>query len=299
MYTRLWRSRAALVLSLALGLLMSAVGGIPPARAQEVAQPPGGPAGADAATAAGDEAWDNRFGLPGVDSYVYSLAVAADGRIWAGGEFGEAGSTEASYIAAWDGSQFGALGAGLGSRPAQIVTDGTALYAVGDFQSAGASNIHGIARWDGSQWSAVGSGVGATSESGGSASLYAAAIYNGQLVIGGDFDSVDGVAASNIAFWNGSQWKPLGAGIHGPEAWSTAEVRALLAVGSKLYVGGTFEQAGSATVNSLAAWNGSQWAGVGGGVRIINDSSDDLGEVKALASSCPITLPLRRLRHCW
>ena len=42
--------------------------------------------------------------------------------------------------------------------------------------------------------------------------ICAAAIYNGQLVIGGSFQVAGDNIASNIANWNGSSWLPLGPG---------------------------------------------------------------------------------------
>ena len=43
--------------------------------------------------------------------------------------------------------------------------------------------------------------------------------------IGGQFTKVDGLPFSNIAFWNGKGWAPMGGGTDGA-------VRALLVVGS-------------------------------------------------------------------
>ena len=67
-----------------------------------------------APAAAGDENWDNRFGLPGIlDDEVESIAVAANGDIYVAGRFVEAGNIAANQVARWDGSQFHALGEGL------------------------------------------------------------------------------------------------------------------------------------------------------------------------------------------
>src|SRR5678816_2435110 len=54
---------------------------------------------------------------------------------------------------------------------------------------------------------------------------------NGNLYIGGNFKSVNGVPASNVAVWNGSTWNSLGSGI-------TGTVLSMKLVGNDLFVGG-------------------------------------------------------------
>jgi hypothetical protein len=42
-----------------------------------------------------------------------------------------------------------------------------------------------------------------------------ATLPNGDLVVGGEFTTAGGVAANNIAQWNGASWAPLGSGVNG------------------------------------------------------------------------------------
>jgi hypothetical protein len=83
-----------------------------------------------------------------------------------------------------------------------------------------------------------------------------------QLVYaGGDFLSIGGTTARNVARLNGSAWQAMGAG------FATGTVRALvLDEASHLYAGGDFTAPGS----HVAYWDGSAWsalaAGVGGSV---------------------------------
>lgn len=84
---------------------------------------------------------------------------------------------------------------------------------------------------------------------------------NGDLVIGGQFTSVAGVAASNIARWNGNTWSPLGSGIQG----GVVQALAVLPNGD-LVAGGFFTTAGAVAVNKIARWDGAAWSSVGGGV---------------------------------
>src|SRR5712692_9836969 len=43
--------------------------------------------------------------------------------------------------------------------------------------------------------------------------IEAIAVSGSNLYVGGIFDSVAGVGATNIALWNGATWSPLGQGI--------------------------------------------------------------------------------------
>ena len=43
----------------------------------------------------------------------------------------------------------------------------------------------------------------------------ALAVYNGDLIAGGDFTSAGGASAAHIARWNGSSWQAVGSGIGG------------------------------------------------------------------------------------
>jgi hypothetical protein len=87
---------------------------------------------------------------------------------------------------------------------------------------------------------------------------------SGNLYIGGNFTSVGGVPANNIAKWNGSNWSALGSGV----SYGSGDpiVYALAVAGSDLYVGGIFTSAGSTSAFCLAKWNGSTWSTLGAGV---------------------------------
>ena len=66
--------------------------------------------------------------------------------------------------------------------------------------------------------------------------------------------------ADKIAKWNGSSWSDVGTGLSGP-------VSSLTSVGSDLYVGGTFANAGgNVNADKIAKWNGSSWSSLGTGL---------------------------------
>jgi trimeric autotransporter adhesin len=82
---------------------------------------------------------------------------------------------------------------------------------------------------------------------------------NGDVVVAGDFTSIQGVAANRIARWNGTTWAPLGAGMN-------ESVLALLTLpNGDIIAGGGFTQAGGIPVSRIARWNGSSWSDVSGG----------------------------------
>jgi hypothetical protein len=84
-------------------------------------------------------------------------------------------------------------------------------------------------------------------------------VYNGQLIVGGDFTTADGVPANRIAAWNGASWSALGTGMDGT-------VRALIVFNNELYATGSFTTAGGITVNRIAKWNGTAWSALGLGL---------------------------------
>ena len=73
---------------------------------------------------------------------------------------------------------------------------------------------------------------------------------DGALYAGGSFSAAGGVAARNVARWNGTAWTSLGSGLNG-------SVSALaLAPGGLLYAGGSFEVTSESTMSNVAQWNG-------------------------------------------
>ena len=213
--------------------------------------------------------WDDRFAPPGItDGSVSAMAVAANGDVYVGGIYASAGGVPVKGVARWDGRRWHALGAGLqgGSElPTALVATEDGLIAVGSFEQAGAVNVGGMAFWDGEAWSAIGNGEGPRKD-GMKGWFYAAAIFDGKLIVGGYFDTIDGVAANNIAQWDGTRWQPLGNGVGNLDfednfVAGTGEVHALAVDGSALYVGGKFVLAGDANTmaNSVAKWDVTRW----------------------------------------
>ena len=64
------------------------------------------------------------------------------------------------------------------------------------------------------------------------------AVYNAQLIVGGDFTSMGGISANRIASWNGINWQPLGLGTNGPDFRSDCFDGELIVAGYFTQVGG-------------------------------------------------------------
>jgi hypothetical protein len=196
----------------------------------------------------------------GVNGIVLALAVNGT-NVYVGGVFTNAGSVSATNIACWNGANWSALGAGLDTDDGSgavsaLALLGTNLYAGGAFARAGSVNATNLALWKGSAWSAMGTGI---NNEDGTASVSALAVSGTNLYAGGSFTTAGGVAATNIARWNGSTWFALGAGTDGT-------ILALAASGTNLYAGGAFGLAGTTAVTNIARWNGSAWAALGASV---------------------------------
>lgn len=195
---------------------------------------------------------------------VYAM-TNYNGNLVVAGRFRKAGGVSANNIALWNGSSWSALGKGLAgagiSVSALAVYNGN-LYAGGIFDSAGGNLVNGIAEWNGVNWNSVGGGV-----TGGSISLFSGiaslVVYQGNLYAGGSFSFAGINPVSNIAYWNGSTWSALKAGITGSGNYDPVETMAIL--GGNLYVGGSFTNAGGNVTNNIAYWNGSQWTGLQNG----------------------------------
>ena len=110
-----------------------------------------------------------------------------------GGGFNSADGNESiRKIAAWDGQTWSAMGSGMsGGTPSSTVRalvvwdpdesgpEPGSLYAGGEFTVADGHIVNRIARWNGSIWQPLGSGM--------DSHVYCMTIYDGELIVGGNF----------------------------------------------------------------------------------------------------------------
>ena len=141
--------------------------------------------------------------------------------------------------------------------------------------------------------------------------IRATTVWNGKLVLGGDFTRAGKVGAPYVVAWNGTEFEPLGdgapsrvltLGVHAGElyaytvpfsgtpsalrkwdgnTWSTVvslpsgQINAISSNLGMLYVGGTFTTIGGVPANRVASFDGTNWAPLGTGTS---------GTVNALSS---------------
>ena len=98
-----------------------------------------------------------------------------------------------------------------------------------------------------------------------------------RLFAGGKFNKAGGTDAGLVAQWDGNAWQPVGGsftpGPNGNLFDGDVGLKSLAVLdlndgnGPLLYAGGSFVEAENVTSTvALARWNGTSWAGVGGGV---------------------------------
>ena len=102
----------------------------------------------------------------------------------------------------------------------------------------------------------------------------ALAVSGSNLYAGGWFTTAGGIAATNIAKWDGSSWSALGSGMDG----ASPAVLALAVSGSDVYAGGFFTTAGGIAATNIAKWDGSSWSALGSGINIGCGSAGGVGQ---------------------
>ena len=181
-----------------------------------------------------------------------------------------------------------------------LVTNKIDVYCGGSWRCIGGTNVSGIAKFDGQNWNALGTGL---TNSVGDTLVNDILVRSNEVFVVGGFDKAGGIAATNVAKWNGTNWQAVGGGLtnlptesgvpmvlasYGNDIyagssmyprylakwdgsnWSSvgasgpnSTVRALAAFQNQLYVGGYFSSAPVSSSPYLVRWNGTSWSGVG------------------------------------
>lgn len=208
---------------------------------------------------------------------------------------GVAGSVVSPRLATWDGTTFEALPSlgplPLGASSPSALGIWNDHLIVSGYSGPGAR--YPILMLDGSAWDTLGIA---------DAYVWALREYQGRLIAGGHFASVNGVATPLVAAFDGNNWSAAGTGLpsgydvtglavhagsliaagsppafHGVAslnalggAWQpvgagfTGIVHDALSDGTYLYVSGTLGSSGGVTMGGLARWDGSTWNSTGG-----------------------------------
>jgi len=182
--------------------------------------------------------------------WVRSLHVAANGDLYVAGQFDSAGGLAVDSVARWNGSQWSAVGSGLGPAVLSAVASSPTgeVYIAGQFVSAASFQDGQIAVLSGGGWQGIGVADGPVRE--------LIVLPSGALLVAGSFQSIDGIAVGCVARWSSGAWSSVGAlGL----ASGTDTVRRVRELpGGDLLAAGQFEQNG--ILYAFARWNGVAWS---------------------------------------
>jgi len=187
---------------------------------------------------------------------VFDLALLPNGDIVAAGNFATAGGVAAPGVAAWNGSSWSPLGAGLpnGAFGLEVEASG-ALLAIGSV----APGAPIVSRWNGTSWQTAAAAV-----AGGGP---VRSLPGGDFVMAGEFQVADpsGATLIDVARWNGTAWVDLNSAT---TPWFTvsldAPVRAVAATSDgTLYATGLFQIVDGTLMNGIVRRSGTSWLPVG------------------------------------
>lgn len=189
--------------------------------------------------------------------HIYAMAVRPAGKVYVSGEQPRIPADEyggpAGFIAEWDGEAWTEIGSSQ-LDPCMNIRNLTLDKAGGLYASCTRSEAGElIFYWNGTDWTII------TDQLQGEAPAVHDLVVdeNDHLYIGGSFDSVSGIPARNIAYWDGSVWHALGEGVKG-------QVYALaFSPGGEPYAAGLLMEAGGQYAGLAARWDGETWQALG------------------------------------
>ncbi len=154
----------------------------------------------------------------------------------------------------WSPVDWGILGDSVWMAGTSMATYGGQLAVAVNYYNSHCSQV---ALWDGTDWTILGWS---------NSSIQPVIVYDGKLIVGGDFSNIGGIYSPNIAAWDGTSWSTVGPIVQG----SVARLSIYNDGGTdKLIAGGPFGRIGSSNINCVAMWNGSYWSGLGSGVNTL------------------------------
>lgn len=198
--------------------------------------------------------------LAGTATFVSALATS-DGKVYAGGTFGDGAGPKPDNLAVWDGAAWSSFCVAPGGPVDALQVIGSTLYVGGAFSNVGGNpNADNLIRCNLGDGTFGGGTVDGPDDIGGRVQALAADA-GGNLYAGGSFINLDGIAAADyVAKLSGSTWSALGT----PAAIDTVNVDALATAGTSVYVGTDDDDiAGDPAADHVARWDGAAWAPVG------------------------------------
>ncbi len=205
------------------------------------------------------------------------VTVMNDGRPWGTGDALYFDSTTPYYVYGVEGFPFSGANLNMPWSSPCYVVDMNGVTTAGDKTEVGSVESYDTC-WD------VGSGPVLNVMQGlGAGRIYEVLNFNDcggrRFYVAGQFTHINGIAANNIAVWDGFTWSALGAGtngaVHAMEIFDDGS-------GSKLHIGGEFTMADNLPASLIAKWNGSVWSEGGGGIQSVPGSTPGPPCIRAL-----------------
>ncbi len=198
-------------------------------------------------------------------------AIAINGNnVYVGGSFTSAGGVGVQNIARWDGTNWYAMG-NPGGLVYSVTIRSNVVYVAGSAQGLSGYADPFFSYWDGTNWQGALNFNGTntfflTYLNDGVPGMDVAAFQGSNVYVGGHFSiawhdptfTIE-TNCNNILHFDGTYATVMGTGFN-------SNVVAMAVVGTNLYVGGPFTNAGGITANRIARWDGNTWSDVGGGV---------------------------------
>jgi len=199
--------------------------------------------------------------------------IVYDGSLYIAGAFVTAYVTPASstahFIARWNDDvnlwedvEEAGFGTQKGSAVHSLQIYDGKLFAAGNKVSAGSvtgNAVHIAHGYSGSgAWTTITDGTDP-------GTIRDMEVYDGELLVAGNFQDINGVTCRNLAGWNGSTFHDFQGGVSTPGVSSTIWG---VTIHDGIVIAGDFTTAGGTTVNRIATWppGGSAWQALAGGI---------------------------------
>jgi hypothetical protein len=216
------------------------------------------------------EGWDPGYILPGVAGRLHptvnAIARIGNRQIALAGNFEQAGSVPAKFVALWNGNAWLSIGAGL-PGPVDLLapTSGGELYA-SRWDSSSFPGVTTIYKWNKATWSAV------TTFDGRVQAIDVGP--TGTLYVAGSFTKVGAQSIAGVAKYDGTTWSSIAGA-------PAVGVRVIRAVGTKICVGGDVVQNDNVGVRCHDGTSWSNYAFAPTGYGEINDIAEQNGSIVA------------------
>ncbi len=199
--------------------------------------------------------------LPNNTTFDNGVLLSYNTELYYAGAYHINGTNMGQAVYKWNPSSttLTKLGSDFDSPVHQLQFHNNKLYAAGSFSTIGGVTADRVASYSGSSW--INEGNGLTIEV---YTLVFTPAY--ELATGTNNGTLYPYNYHNAAIRKGNTWVPTGLGLNG-------NVNAIEKHGNRIYVGGSFTEAGGMQVSRVASWDGQQWDSLTGGM-ILNTVND-------------------------